>query len=114
MVKHGSHNLLHNIFLHQCRISFSFMRVFTPSSISFSQSAQKIKEENGGGTIVNVNDGEEGSLEADEKETLEAFLPMAKKQQVGAKANGECTINFWLYDSGSSKQLLNKFNISVC
>lgn len=47
-----------------------------------SKSAQKIKEENGGGTIVNVNDGEEGSLEADEKETLEAFLPMAKKQQV--------------------------------
>ena len=49
------------------------------------QSAQKIKEENGGGTIVTVNDGEEGSLEADEMEALEAFLPMAKKQQVGAK-----------------------------
>ena len=54
-----------------------------------SQSAQKIKEENGGGTIVTVGDGEEGSLEADEMEALEAFLPMAQKQQVGAKCEGK-------------------------
>ena len=54
-----------------------------------SQSAQKIKEENGGGTIVTVGDGEEGSLEADEMEALEAFLPMAQKQQVGAKCESK-------------------------
>ena len=90
---HGSRNLLLKHFAHVKTQNFSQpyvrFRTFLPPSLS--QSAQKIKEENGGGTIVTVNDGEEGSLEADEMEALEAFLPLAKKQQVGAKANGECS-----------------------
>ena len=73
----------------------TFASKFLPCKASFHtffslpQSAQKIKEENGGGTIVTVGDGEEGSLEADEMEALEAFLPMAQKQQVGAKCESK-------------------------
>ena len=49
-------------------------------TFTFSQLSQKIKDENGDGTIVFVDDGNESSLPAAELAAFEEYLPLAEKE----------------------------------
>ena len=46
--------------------------------------ATKLKEENGDGTIVLIEDGNERAMALDELEAFEALLSLASKQACGA------------------------------
>ena len=52
----------------------------TKKTFTFSQLSQKIKDENGDGTIVFVDDGNESSLPAAELAAFEEYLPLAEKE----------------------------------